>query len=390
MQAEQATGHTVRRRHGSDNAKAKRAAQLQTGPAADSQRRAAPPPTATATASRARARHSVCSKAQSSLSVGAWLALAGCGTPVALEPHAAAEAHAISPLPVCVSPIDSAPTAQSGRPSGDLAAWQLVFPTLAGKRPQQLLNWPLATESVDQQLRDCTGAIPSTRLGEFTPLPLVRDAQLTWAAENAGGLRAVWLRTHQSPSARQAGPLAVLGRGRHPTEVFALGVFAGDENTTFELITFGDQLFVAAVFDGCSRTNQQGACVTRMDLLAASKGQLWHRGSIDLQAKDKPDNAKGGAMQRFTTTHHLEPSGIRLHEVLVDRDALGRELRRAERDRFVDVLGSRLEATAPALWAWAPESQVASPPAASAPTARATPKSIETPPQPDPQSRFRN
>lgn len=173
-------------------------------------------------------------------------------------------------------------------------------------------------------------------------------------------LRVVWFRTHETNPGRAVGTLAVVRTTEEFAQVFALGTFEGAfETSRFSVERLGDELWVAAVNDGCGAVRPGEECDSDLHLYKVELGQLRPMIQIPVErvrhAQKPSDTPAYAGVERVVYRLEATPSYdaaqlTLLEQVTTTIQPANKEVARAERERWLTFFGERSRWSEPSLW----------------------------------------
>lgn len=281
----------------------------------------------------------------------------GGGCAADIQSRSADEPRLEAPVPACFVrlPARSNPGGMM-RQLSEREYFQLVYPQAAGagEDVEAGADGVMCNQIAAFKSPAFTGA--SSRLG-----PNVRFAEeLVLFGSGPNRLRMVWFRTHETKPGRALGTLAIVRTTEEFAQVFALGSFEGaTETSRFSVERLGDELLVSAVDDGCGTVKAGEECDSDLYLFRAELGELkpiLHVPIERVRHAPKPANTPAYAgVERVTyhleATPSYEASQISLLEqVTTTVQPSGKEVARAERERWLTFYGERSQWSEPSLW----------------------------------------
>ncbi len=232
--------------------------------------------------------------------------------------------------------------------------FQLVFTKAAGEQLEAGPEGLLCNRSA--AFHSPAFAASSSRLG-----PDVRFAEeLVMFGSGPNRLRVVWFRTHETRPGRAVGTLAVVRTTEEFAQVFGLGSFEGSAETSrFSVERLGDELLVSAVDDGCSAVKPGEECDSDLHLFKLELGELRPILQIPVErvrhAGKPTDTPAYAGVDRVV--YHLEAAPSYeagqvslLEQVTTTVQPSGKEVARAERERWLTFYGARSQWSEPSLW----------------------------------------
>jgi hypothetical protein len=173
-------------------------------------------------------------------------------------------------------------------------------------------------------------------------------------------LRVVWFRTHETRPGRAVGVLAVVRTTEEFAQVFGLGTFEGAyETSRFTVERLGDEFLVSAVDDGCGAVRPGEECDSDLHLYKVELGELRPILQIPVErvrhAEKPSDTPAYAGVDRVV--YHLEAAPSYdaaqlslLEQVTTTVQPSGKEVARAERERWLTFYGDRSQWSEPSLW----------------------------------------
>jgi len=269
------------------------------------------------------------------------------------------------PVPICLKALERRGT--SGASSATPADyWSLVLP-----------SYDAGSSTIDRSMPDCAGreVFPSALFQDVEgprtgPIPAKTEALLV--SPGANDFKVLWLRVAHFGNGDAGGPLA-LARPREGTaEVYAIGSYRGNAETShFSIERLGPRILVTAGDDACTSVKPGQTCQTKLSVFLMNAGRLSPVADLTLDRIEygTTPGVAGAVQYRMTATPFFEPKRLRVAEQVVVRDSTQTAIRKSNLDRLFQLKGSALEASTGSLW-----DQVVLPPASpAAPAAPAAP-----------------
>jgi len=302
-----------------------------------------------------------------------WSAL-GCGPAVQsskLEDRARREV----PVPICLKALERRGTAGASTATPP-DYWSLALP-----------SYDASANTIDRSMPDCAGhdvfSGPQFQdvEGPRTGLVPVKNEDLL-VTPGANDFKVLWLRVGHFGNGDAAGPLA-LARPREGTaELYAIGTYRGNAQTShFAIERLGPRILVTAGDDACSSAKPGQACQTKLGIFLMNAGRLMPVAELILDRVEygTAPGVAGPVQYRMTATPFFEPKSLRVAEQVVVRDSTQTVIRKSNLDRRFELKGSKLTASTGSLW----DEVVVSAPGTS--TSAAAPAPVKPPPKPAPQ-----
>jgi hypothetical protein len=213
--------------------------------------------------------------------------------------------------------------------------WSLVYPGFDPKRG-----------TLAQDTRACTGRAPlqDKVLAGGTAIKIEEGA----VALGGGGdrLKVAWLRSESYPDGTVGGALALVRSVDGTAEVYAVGAYRGRAKAALTIERVGPEVVVVVKDDGCGDSKtpapvapaaKHEACETLVSVFRPRLGVLERIASIAQEriayATDREPGIRGLVEYRLSSSIQYVDGGIRVLEQVLVRDALAREVRKAERER---------------------------------------------------------
>lgn len=260
-----------------------------------------------------------------------------------------------APVPACFVRLPARPNPGGMmRQLSEREYFKLVFSQAGGEQPQAGAEGVLCNQVAAFKSEAFAGA--TSRLG-----PNVQFAEeLVMYGSGPNRLRVVWFRTHEKQPGKAIGTLAVVRTTEEFAQVFALGTFEGAfETSRFSVERLGDEMLVSAVDDGCGAVKPGAECDSDMYLFKVELGQLRPILQVPVErvrhaAKPANTPAYAGVDQ---VTYHLEAAPSYeatqlslLEQVTTTVQPSGKEVARAERERWLTFYGKESQWSEPSLW----------------------------------------
>jgi len=231
--------------------------------------------------------------------------------------------------------------------------WDLVVPGLSENAP---------TEDTPA----CNG-VPvfgaETFAGSTFQPKAIEEGRLTYGG-GVNRLRVLWLRSHEGPAPRQAGPLALVRILEEGAEVYGVGAYRGHpEKSRFGIERLGGELLVVATNDECASAGPTDDCDTLMIVYLPSSGRLAPLAVLGLErtrfATGLEPGITGTLKFRLTSSPSFQKDGVHVVEQITVTDSIGKLVRRAELERLYVLEGTKLESSTQSLWDRLYEARVA-------------------------------
>jgi len=264
------------------------------------------------------------------------------------------------PVPICLKALERRSTAGASS-AAPADYWSLVLP-----------SYDAASDTIDRSMPDCAGheVFPSPLFQDVEgprtgPVPAKTEALLV--TPGANDFKVLWLRVAHFGNGDAGGPLA-LARPREGTaEVYAIGSYRGNAETShFSIERLGPRILVTASDDACTTSKPGQACQTKLSVFLMNAGRLSPVADLTLDRIEygTAPGVAGTVQYRMTATPFFEPKRLRVVEQVVVRDSTQTTIRKSNLDRLFLLNGSTLEASTGSLW-----DQVVLPSASPAPPA---------------------
>ena len=227
--------------------------------------------------------------------------------------------------------------------------WKLAFPAYDDKNNQLPEN-----------------AMPCTGKGVFDdPLFAGGASDRGWPRPiqegdilfGSGGdrLKILWFRTHKFPDGTEAGPLALVRTQEDYAELYAIGAYKGSTpKPYFTLERMGPEALVAAEDDTCVGKDVATPCENTETVFLPRMGQLVSLTTLTLEQRAYSLGGEPGSYGRvqykLVTSPTFSEGAIKVLEQVVATDESGRELRKAEQHRVLELHDTELVQSAPPLW----------------------------------------
>jgi hypothetical protein len=280
----------------------------------------------------------------------AWVALlgwsaTGCGSAMEsskLEDRARREV----PVPICLKALERRGTAGASTAT-EADYWSLVLP-----------SYDESSSTIDRSMPDCAGHdvfsgplfqdVEGPRTGLITAK--TEDLAVTPGAKD---FKVLWLRVGHFGNGDASGPLA-LARPREGTaELYAIGTYRGNAQTShFAIERLGPRILVTAGDDACSSAKPGQACQTKLAVFLMNAGQLLPVADLILDRIEygTAPGVAGLVQYRLTATPVFDPKALRFTEQVVVRDSTQTVIRKSNLDRQFELKGSALTASTGSLW----------------------------------------
>lgn len=254
-----------------------------------------------------------------------------------------------APVPACIMPMPVRPTSRGTlKRLRELQYWELVFPTYDAnerKLPQDALA--------------CTGQNvfkdPVFENGQ-SDRGWPRTVEEGDLLMGSGGdrLKVAWFRTHSFQDGSAAGAIALVRSQDEYAEAYAIGAYRSVTPKPYLMLErIGPDVAVTAQDDHCLQ-EKKGPCETRMTVYLPRNGALKPLANFATKKRDfagaSEPGSSGRIEYRLTAAPQFTPEGIKLFEQVLAIDEGGRELRRAEVERFYKVEGRTLVESETSLW----------------------------------------
>jgi hypothetical protein len=270
-------------------------------------------------------------------------ALAACAAPT--TSRSADPTRATTPVPTCFRRLPARSPTGFARQMPEREYWDLVVPGLSAQHPPT------------EQTLACNGVAvfgADTFAGSSFQPAAIEEGRLTYGG-GINRLRVLWLRSHEGPAPRQAGPLALVRIMEEGAEVYGVGAYRGHpEKSRFGIERLGGELVVVATDDQCASAGPSDDCDTLMILYLPSAGRLAPLAVLGVErtrfATGLEPGIVGALKFKLTSSPSFQPDGVHVVEQITVTDSIGKVLRRAELERLYVLQGSRLESAEPSLW----------------------------------------
>lgn len=284
--------------------------------------------------------------------VVSFLAL-GCASDI--TSRSADEPRLEAPVPACFVRLPARPNPGGMmRQLSEREYFKLVFPHASGDHPQAGAEGLLCNQTA--AFKGAAFSQASSRLG-----PDVQFAEeLVTYGSGPNRLRVIWFRTHETKPGRSVGTLAVVRTTEEFAQVFALGSFEGAfETSRFSVERLGDELLVSAVDDGCGAVKPGEECDSDLHLYKVELGELRPLLQVAVErVRHAPKPANTPAYAGVDkVVYHLEAAPSYdatqfslLEQVTTTVQPSGKEVARAERERWLNFYGKNSQWSEPSLW----------------------------------------
>lgn len=247
-----------------------------------------------------------------------------------------AAARADVPIPICVSPLPEAPSAEL-QSIGPAQYWSTLLPSY---QEGQLV--PLASA--------CNGEALLHSLYPSSATPIRVDPTKMVLATSTNGFRTAWLPIYHIPNTdKWTGVLALLRRREFNLEVYAVGLSTGDpDSSQFSIESLAGQLIVVARHEDC---DAESVCNTTDGVYLAKRGQLTLAAEFPTARLLSVANSSSAA-KHYTFRANVEylRDTIVLTEALSVRDRDHVEIRSSQLIRSLRVTDGAIFSSVPSLW----------------------------------------
>lgn len=279
--------------------------------------------------------------------------LAACAAPT--TSRSADPTRATTPVPTCFRRLPARSPTGFARQVPERDYWDLVVPGLSPQHPPT------------EQTLACNGVAvfgAETFAGSTFQPAAIEEGRLTYGG-GVNRLRVLWLRSHEGPAPRQAGPLALVRILEEGAEVYGVGAYRGHpEKSRFGIERLGGELVVVATDDQCATAGPTDDCDTLMILYLPSAGRLAPLAVLGAErtrfATGLEPGVVGTLKFKLTSSPSFQPDGVHVVEQITVTDSIGKVVRRAELERLYVLEGARLESPDPSLWDRMYEARLAS------------------------------
>jgi len=270
------------------------------------------------------------------------LCFAACATPT--TSRSADPTRATTPVPSCFRRLPARTPTGFARQVPEKDYWDLVIPGLTEQAP--------TSDTVA-----CNG-VPvfgsDTFAGSTFQPAAIEEGRLTYGG-GVNRLRVLWLRSHEGPAPRQAGPLALVRVMEEGAEVYGVGAYKGHpEKSRFGLERLGDELLVVATDDECAAAAPTEDCDTLMIVYLPNSGRLAPLAVLGVErtrfATGLEPGIVGTLKFKLTSSPSFQKDGVHVVEQITVTDSIGKVVRRAELERVYVLEGTKLESSVPSLW----------------------------------------
>lgn len=255
-----------------------------------------------------------------------------------------------APVPACIVPMPVRPrSAGTLKRLQELQYWELVFP-----------QYDATNRKLPEGAVACTGQ-PVLRdpifEGGTSDRGWPRTVEEGDALVGSGGdrLKVAWLRTHTFPDKSVGGAIALVRSQEDFAEAYAIGAYRSTTPKPYLMLErMGPEVAITAQDDQCLAI-QKAPCETRMTVFLPRNGVLKPLASFALKKRDfvvasEPGSFGARIEYRLTASPKFSAEGIKLFEQVLAIDEGGRELRRAEVERFYKFEGRTLAESEASLW----------------------------------------
>lgn len=269
-------------------------------------------------------------------------AILSCAAPT--TSRSADPTRVMTPVPSCFLRLPARTPTGFARQVPESDYWDLVVPGLSEGAPTA-------------ETRACNG-VPvfgaETFAGSTFQPKAIEEGRVSYGG-GVSRLRVLWLRSHEGPAPRQAGPLALVRIQEEGAEVYGVGAFAGHpEKSRFGIERLGGELLVVATDDECGSAGPTDDCDTLMLVYLPTDGRLAPLGVLGLErtrfATGLEPGITGTLKFKLTSSPSFQKDGIHVVEQLKVTDSIGKLVRRAELERLYVLEGTNLESSTQSLW----------------------------------------
>lgn len=255
-----------------------------------------------------------------------------------------------APVPACIVPMPVKPrSAGTLKRLQELQYWELVFPSYDAINRKLPEGAPVCTGQ--QVLRD-----PIFE-GGTSDRGWPRTVEEGDALVGSGGdrLKVVWLRSHTFQDKSVGGAIALVRTQEDYAEAYAIGAYRSTTPKPYLMLErMGPEVAITAQDDQCLAV-QKAPCETRMTVFLPRNGVLKPLASFALKKRDfvvasEPGSFGSRIEYRLTAAPKFSEEGIKLYEQVLAIDEGGRELRRAEVERFYKFQRRELSESEGSLW----------------------------------------
>lgn len=269
--------------------------------------------------------------------------LAACAAPT--TSRSADPTRSTTPVPTCFRRLPARSANGFARQVPESEYWDLVVPGLSADHPPT------------EQTLACNGVAvfgADTFAGSTFQPAAIEEGRLTYGG-GVNRLRVLWLRSHEGPAPRQAGPLALVRIQEEGAEVYGVGAYRGHpEKSRFGIERLGGELVVAATDDQCASAGPTDDCDTLMILYLPTAGRLAPLAVLGVErtrfATGLEPGVVGALKFKMTASPSFKPDGVHVVEQITVTDSIGKVLRRAELERLYVLNGTQLESAEQSLW----------------------------------------
>lgn len=250
----------------------------------------------------------------------------------------------MTPVPSCFRRLPARTQTGFARQVPEKDYWELVVPGLTEQAPTAAT---LACNGVPVFGSD-------TFAGSTFQPAAIEEGRLTYGG-GVNRLRVLWLRSHEGPAPRQAGPLALVRILEEGAEVYGVGAYKGHpEKSRFGIERLGGELLVVATDDQCATAAPTEDCDTLMIVYLPSSGRLAPLAVLGLErtrfATGLEPGVVGTLKFKLTSSPSFQKDGVHVVEQITVTDSIGKVVRRAELERLYLLEGTQLKAETQSLW----------------------------------------
>lgn len=270
------------------------------------------------------------------------LGLAACAQPTTSK--SADPTRAMTPVPSCFRRLPARTPTGFARQVPEKDYWDLVIPGLTETAP-----------TADTLACNGVPVFGSETFAGSTFQPrAIEEGRLTYGG-GVNRLRVLWLRSHEGPAPKQAGPLALVRVLEEGAEVYGVGAYKGHpDKSRFGLERLGDELLVVATDDQCAAAAPTEDCDTLMIVYLPSAGRLAPLAVLGVErtrfATGLEPGVVGTLKFKLTSSPSFQKDGVHVVEQVTVTDSIGKVVRRAELERLYALNGTKLEAQSQSLW----------------------------------------
>lgn len=255
-----------------------------------------------------------------------------------------------TPVPACVERL--APTQQRGgvrRSFTDVDYYDLVFQDFDRTRMVLAGDSLACTGEPVLRARELSGAEP----GPGTDIS-VADGSVKYGG-GGNQLKLVWFRTHRFPDGNAGGPLALVRLLEDLAEVYAVGIYVGDEDRSqMRLERMGNEVVAVVEDDRCLGREPGTTCDSTLHVYSIAKGRLNHAITAPLErvryATGEERGVAGKIEYHLVSSPEYKPGQVVIIEQISATDERDRPVRKTEHELHYRYAGERFVTSDKSLW----------------------------------------